>query len=164
MQASTLSVRPNSALNTRDAQKMRRRNATRDAVRVAYETLENRQLFAAVAWTGAGDGVNWSDPSNWSTNAMPAASAMITSDRCSCTQVPRACMRMVPVLELCSPAHACHRHPDHFDVPHDCCALSRHVMTASGALERFAGFQMLVGLLNLIAALRAGDGDRAVAH
>src|SRR3954470_20986650 len=41
---------------------MRRRRIIRNAI----ERLEQRRLLAAVAWTGLGDGVNWTDPSNWS--------------------------------------------------------------------------------------------------
>lgn len=33
---------------------------------------------AAVNWTGLGDGVSWSDPANWSTNALPTASDDVT--------------------------------------------------------------------------------------
>ncbi|MEM1331656.1 MAG: hypothetical protein AAGG07_13965 [Planctomycetota bacterium] len=33
----------------------------------------------AVNWTGLGDGVNWEDPNNWSTNALPGASDLVFS-------------------------------------------------------------------------------------
>jgi hypothetical protein len=36
------------------------------------ELLEDR-LLPAVSWTGSGDGVNWSDPRNWSSGALPTA-------------------------------------------------------------------------------------------
>jgi hypothetical protein len=80
MQASTLSVRPDSAnrpVNTKSS-KRRNRAASAIAAHVAYEALEGRQFFSAVAWTGAGDGVNWSDPANWSGNTMPASSDDVT--------------------------------------------------------------------------------------
>lgn len=31
----------------------------------------------AVNWTGSGDGINWEDPSNWSTNALPGAADLV---------------------------------------------------------------------------------------
>ena len=33
---------------------------------------------AAVTWTGGGDGVSWSDPHDWSGNAMPSAGSDVT--------------------------------------------------------------------------------------
>lgn len=39
----------------------------------SVEPLERRVLLATVQWTGSGDGTLWSDPANWSTNAVPAA-------------------------------------------------------------------------------------------
>lgn len=42
------------------------------AVHAAVESLEKRQLFATVAWTGAASG-NWSTAANWSTNSVPGA-------------------------------------------------------------------------------------------
>ena len=43
-----------------------------------FELLESRLLFSAVAWTGAGDGVSWGDPSNWSSHAVPTISDDVT--------------------------------------------------------------------------------------
>src|SRR5436305_768373 len=43
------------------------------AARHAMEALESRVLLSAVAWTGGGDGVNWTDPANWSGGALPGA-------------------------------------------------------------------------------------------
>jgi RHS repeat-associated protein len=37
------------------------------------EVLESRRMLSTVAWTGAGDGVNWTDPNNWSTHALPGS-------------------------------------------------------------------------------------------
>jgi fibronectin type 3 domain-containing protein len=31
-----------------------------------------------IAWTGSGDGINWSDPANWNTNAIPSSGDRIT--------------------------------------------------------------------------------------
>jgi hypothetical protein len=45
---------------------------------VRNETLEPRHLFAAVAWDGGGDGSNWHDGSNWSTNQVPGAADDVT--------------------------------------------------------------------------------------
>ncbi len=49
-------------------------------VRTVYEIeyLEGRRLLAAVAWDGGGDGINWTDPLNWSTNAVPTGSDDVT--------------------------------------------------------------------------------------
>ena len=38
-----------------------------------FERLEVRHLLAAVSWTGLGDGQLWSDPNNWSAEAVPVA-------------------------------------------------------------------------------------------
>lgn len=45
-----------------------------------FETLEQRALLAAVTWDGGGNGVDWSDPLNWSTNALPGAADDVTID------------------------------------------------------------------------------------
>src|SRR5436309_2113280 len=37
------------------------------------EQLERRTLLAAVSWDGGGDGTNWNDPINWSTDAGPGS-------------------------------------------------------------------------------------------
>jgi hypothetical protein len=50
----------------------------RKPVRWAVEALERRLLLAAVSWTGGGDGINWTDPKNWSTNALPGAADDVT--------------------------------------------------------------------------------------
>ena len=44
----------------------------------AVEALERRVLLAAVSWTGGGDGVNWTDPKNWSTGALPGSADTVT--------------------------------------------------------------------------------------
>ncbi|HEX3727966.1 MAG TPA: hypothetical protein VHV08_17060 [Pirellulales bacterium] len=41
------------------------------------ERLEDRRLLTADAWTGAGDGSNWSDPNNWSAG-LPGAASDVT--------------------------------------------------------------------------------------
>ena len=46
----------------------------------AVEFLERRELLAAVARDGGGDGVRWSDPLNWSNNVLPAAADDVTID------------------------------------------------------------------------------------
>jgi hypothetical protein len=40
---------------------------------LALESLEDRFAPAAVSWSGAGDGFNWSDPHNWGTGSLPTA-------------------------------------------------------------------------------------------
>ena len=42
------------------------------------EALEARQLMAAVAWDGGGDGLNWHDARNWSADVLPAAADDVT--------------------------------------------------------------------------------------
>src|SRR5688572_14382897 len=44
------------------------------------EPLESRRLLAAVSWDGGGDGLNWTDPINWSTNALPGPADDVTID------------------------------------------------------------------------------------
>ena len=39
--------------------------------RLVLERLEDRVTPDAVSWTGNGDGLNWSDPHNWSANRLP---------------------------------------------------------------------------------------------
>ena len=46
--------------------------------RLRLEPLESRQLLTAVSWDGGGDGTNWSDPINWSANALPGAADDVT--------------------------------------------------------------------------------------
>src|SRR4051812_32361344 len=56
----------------------RARSLRKDRGRCGFEPLELRRLFAAVAWTGAGDGVNWTNTANWSGNALPTAADDVT--------------------------------------------------------------------------------------
>src|SRR5712672_1130208 len=37
------------------------------------EQLEDRTVPATAIWQGTGDGSSWSDPHNWSTNAVPGS-------------------------------------------------------------------------------------------
>ncbi len=46
--------------------------------RLRMEALEDRRVLAAVSWDGGGDGVNWSDPDNWSGNALPTSADDVT--------------------------------------------------------------------------------------
>lgn len=57
----------------------RRRNPGRPRRTADCERLEGRFLLSAVAWTGAGDGTNWTDARNWSSNpALPDPSDDVT--------------------------------------------------------------------------------------
>lgn len=56
----------------------RAQNSASNQVRSAIESLEFRRLLAAVAWDGGGDGVNWFDGANWSTNAVPTGADDVT--------------------------------------------------------------------------------------
>ena len=42
------------------------------------EPLEGRRLLAIIAWDGGGDGVNWSNPLNWSVDVLPGAEDDVT--------------------------------------------------------------------------------------
>src|SRR5687768_14219836 len=44
------------------------------------ELLEPRRLLAAISWDGGGHAVNFTDPLNWSTNALPTANDDVTVD------------------------------------------------------------------------------------
>src|SRR5262245_56135381 len=48
--------------------------------RLLFEHLEVRDLLALVTWDGGGDGVNWTDPINWSTNSLPGATDDVLID------------------------------------------------------------------------------------
>ena len=50
------------------------------AVRSTCEHLEQRHLLAAVSWDGGGNGTSWTDPLNWSTNALPGVDDDVTID------------------------------------------------------------------------------------
>jgi hypothetical protein len=52
--------------------KARPRPYSRSFRRLFLEALEDR-VTPTVSWTGAGDGASWSDPHNWSTNALPGS-------------------------------------------------------------------------------------------
>src|SRR5688572_5140666 len=70
---------------------------------VSFEQLEKRKLFAAVAWTGAGDGVNWSDSDNWSGGVMPQASDDVTINVAANPNVVVTGNRTVNSLNLAEP-------------------------------------------------------------
>src|SRR5687767_5453104 len=46
--------------------------------RCRAEALERRRLLAAVSWDGGGDGVNWTNNLNWSSNAVPGPNDDVT--------------------------------------------------------------------------------------
>lgn len=50
------------------------------ADRPAFERLEGRALLAAVSWDGGGGDTLWSNPLNWSGDAVPVASDDVTID------------------------------------------------------------------------------------
>ena len=53
--------------------------AVRRAAKWTVESLERRLLLSSVAWTGNGDGVNWTDAKNWSSYPnLPGASDDVT--------------------------------------------------------------------------------------
>ena len=59
---------------------MRTQTCQQRRARRNIERLESRVLLAAVTWDGGGDGVNWTDPNNWSTNALPGVADDVTID------------------------------------------------------------------------------------
>lgn len=42
--------------------------------RPQVEQLESRRLLATIQWIGSGDGINWDDSRNWSSNSLPGSS------------------------------------------------------------------------------------------
>lgn len=56
----------------------RAQSSSSNQVRNAIESLEVRRLLVAVAWDGGGDGVDWFDGANWSTNAVPTSNDDVT--------------------------------------------------------------------------------------
>ncbi len=68
---SRLWSRERSAQKRRLAQRRRFRTAT-------VELLEQRHLLAAVAWDGGGDGSDWMDPKNWSSDSVPKSDDDVT--------------------------------------------------------------------------------------
>src|SRR5690349_2280776 len=45
---------------------------------VIAEPLERRRLLTAISWTAQGDGINWTDPNNWSTGGLPHVADDVT--------------------------------------------------------------------------------------
>src|SRR5438045_6246751 len=56
----------------------RLRRACLPIVYCMAERLEPRRLLSAVSWDGGGDGVNWTNRFNWSTDQLPAADNDVT--------------------------------------------------------------------------------------
>src|ERR1700733_6801062 len=55
-----------------------RRTKKESSLQAELIPLEPRRLFAAVSWTGGGDGTSWSNALNWSNNAVPTSSDDVT--------------------------------------------------------------------------------------
>jgi len=49
------------------------KSASMPAAALYLEQLEDRTVPATAIWQGTGDGSSWSDPHNWSTNAVPGS-------------------------------------------------------------------------------------------
>jgi hypothetical protein len=47
-------------------------------IRPLLEGLEDRVTPSSVIWTGAGDGINWSDPHNWDVGRLPGSADDVT--------------------------------------------------------------------------------------
>lgn len=54
---------------------------------IQLEWLESRAMLAAVTWTGAGDGVNWSNLNNWSNVALPTSADDVTINSAASVQL-----------------------------------------------------------------------------
>ena len=70
-----------SATEVRLTPRRRARNRRRDLDRKrlrGFERLESRCLLTAVSWTGGGDGTSWTNPANWSTDALPGSADNVT--------------------------------------------------------------------------------------
>lgn len=50
----------------------------RGVARRVVERLEDRVLLSAVSFTGAGDGISWTDPKNWSSGTVPGPADDVT--------------------------------------------------------------------------------------
>jgi RHS repeat-associated protein len=57
---------------------MRSTRALDKTVSAVVEQLEHRLMLTAVSWDGGGDGINWTDPNNWSNNVLPGATDDVT--------------------------------------------------------------------------------------
>ncbi len=68
--------RSRAALNRPQTESYRKRGQRR--TRLFLEQLEDRLAPAAVSWTGNAGTLNWSDPGNWSNNAVPTSSDDVT--------------------------------------------------------------------------------------
>jgi hypothetical protein len=64
------------ALNLPKTAAPRKRRQTR--VLLTLEGLEDRITPSNVSWTGADNNLSWSDPKNWSNNAVPTISDDVT--------------------------------------------------------------------------------------
>ena len=68
-----------SCLRFRRRPRRSRWNATRRALlNPGTESLEDRVMLSAIAWTGAGDGTSWNNAKNWSTQTVPGAGDDVT--------------------------------------------------------------------------------------
>ncbi len=57
---------------------MRTVTIQRSMLRSSCESCEPRRLLAAISWDAGGDGVNWNDGLNWSTNGIPGSADDVT--------------------------------------------------------------------------------------
>jgi hypothetical protein len=58
----------------------RRAVSTLTSVNRLVESLEPRRLLAVVAWDGGGNGTDWFDPLNWSTDQVPGTNDDVSSN------------------------------------------------------------------------------------
>ena len=76
---SYLHRRAQTLITTRKRRGIHRRNgASSETPWCGLEQLEPRVMLDAVAWTGLGDGVSWSDANNWDTVALPGMTDDVT--------------------------------------------------------------------------------------
>ena len=74
------------------------------ASRWVAEQLESRVLLSAVAWTGGGDGLNWTDPSNWSAHALPGPADDVTINAAAGLTIQLQSQNSAPIHSLISNA------------------------------------------------------------
>ncbi|MEX2115039.1 MAG: hypothetical protein WD845_17730, partial [Pirellulales bacterium] len=73
-----MSIERRSRFTTRSNFSTRREAAVQLGRGLRFEPLEDRRVLAPVSWDGGGDGVNWSDPINWSGDALPNSADDVT--------------------------------------------------------------------------------------
>jgi hypothetical protein len=130
---------------------MRRRTLSRPI----SETLERRVMLSGTTfhWTGLGDGLNWHDPQNWSTQAVPGIAHDVVIDRTAPNQGPlvvaqSAAARSIAVntmVKIEPAGELLIAHNSNFDAP----------LTVAGRLNLLPGNDAVIRMVDLT----LGDGS-----